>query len=113
MELVFTGSHNGGLYSGPPLGAATCVSVIVTAVGVRIQNGTRCIGSRVNLQVQFMHEWKSCKMKGVFGKLGGRKNVLANFSVSWRRKLRFPSHINKKLNTLFILYDVFFFLSLY
>lgn len=50
-EVVFTGSHNGGLYSGPPKRATTCVSVIVMAVGVVLQNGMRGNASCVKLQV--------------------------------------------------------------
>lgn len=33
LEVVFNGSHNGGLYSGQPKGTTTCVSVIVTDIG--------------------------------------------------------------------------------
>lgn len=55
LEVVFTGYHNGGLYNGPPKGATTCVSVIVTAVGVMLQNGMRGNASRVKLQVELAH----------------------------------------------------------
>lgn len=51
LEVVFAGYHNGGLYSGPPKGVTTCVSVIVTAIGVMLQNGTRGNASHVKLQV--------------------------------------------------------------
>ncbi len=51
LEVVFTGYHNGGLYSGPPKGATTCVSVIVMAIGVMLQNGTR--GNASHVQPQF------------------------------------------------------------
>lgn len=51
LDVVFTGSHNGGLYSSQPKGTTTCVSVIVTAIGVVLVNGMRGNASRVKLQV--------------------------------------------------------------
>lgn len=105
LEVVFTGYHNGGLYSGPPKGATTCVSVIVTAIGVMLQNGTRGNASHVKPQVQLAHEWKYCEFKRDFGNRAAT-NVLASSSVIWRHELRFPFHINR--NFMRVYYSFFF-----